>query len=701
MNPFERLKMALLAFLGVKEFAKDKNGKIELTEDQIKAIDEFKGEGFSSKFIEMYEKESAGSAELEALKKELETEKANGTASVQKVSGLEARIKELEELIKAKDESIAKLIELPEEDNKPKGGGKTVVFVAPSATDKFLFGQNLPYMAIDESRPYNMRAQAALLARQGIMLAVPTASSIDYTALKQDLGDFYRIQKQQQIQSFLMELPSLEKIFPLESGYQDRAVLLNLFLGEFSQADNSSSDFDNVVKGAYEIQPEELRMFDVMFAHKFRDLKQLEKSWIGYLNREGSSSIKWSFIQYLLVETGKKLHNEREMRRIKGVRKNPVLNQPGTAMGAADGFREFIRKKIAAFQIKPFALGEYTDTNIADYLYRGTALLPSWFRDTGKVVVYMSPDAVTKYHKNREALYGTNQDYKADIMYVAEYPNVRIQAVTGMDESKRIVWTLDGNFHLFEDQPGEMYRFQIEQQDWSVKVWSQWKESFWAIMVGYKFASAAEQDYDHQMIFCNDVDLGVQTYIPMDKDDVTPSALLHTSLVSVANAAATAITNIDDVATGQTIRLKCGNSVNPITIAKAGNFSLISAAWQPAVGDVIVLKKRADGKFIELERLNESSQAIAIAADDTTPDVAAGDTFVTNANTQATAITTLDNAEYDVVYTIYGAGAANASTIANAGSFVLTAAMTLSAGKWIKLQKSKADDKFYEIERSA
>lgn len=693
--------MAILAYLGLTDFAKNAEGKVELTEDQKKAIDELKGEGFSTKFLEMMEKESAGSAELESVKKELETLKANGTANAEKIVALEKEKKDLEDQIKAKNESIAKLIELPEEDNKPKGGGKTVAFVAPSATDKFLFGQNLPFMAIDETRPYNMRAQAALLARQGIVMAVPAASSIDYTALKADLGDFYRIQKQQQIQSFLLELPSLEKIFPLESGYQDRAVLLNLWMGEFSQSDNTSSDFDKVVKGTYNIEPEELRMFDVMFAHKFKDLKILEKSWIGYLNKEGSSTMKWSFIQYLLVETGKALHNEREMRRIKGVRKNPILNEPGTAMGAADGLKEWLRKKITGFQIKPFALGEWTESNIADYVYRGTGMIPATIRDTGRVVLYMSPDAVTKYHKNREALYGQNQDYKANIMFVAEYPSVKIQAVPGLDESKRMIWTLDGNIHFFEDQPGEMYKFSIEQQDWSLKVWSNWKESTWAIMVGKKFASAAEQDFDHQMIFCNDVDLGAQTYIPMDKDDTTPSALLHTSLVSVANSQATAITNIDDVAVGQTVRLKCGNVTNAVTIAKAGNFSLISAAWQPSLGDVIVLKKRADDKFIELERINEASQAIAIAADDTTPDVAAGDTFVTNANTQATAITTLDNAEYDVVYTIHGAGAANASTIANAGSFVLTAAMTLSAGKFIKLQKSKVDDKFYEIERSA
>ena len=70
-------------------------------------------------------------------------------------------------------------------------------------------------------------------------------------------------------------------------------------------------------------------MFSVMFAHKFKDLKALEKSWIGSYNKEGSQVIKWSFIEYILAETAKKLHNEREQRRVNGVRKEPDLNKAG------------------------------------------------------------------------------------------------------------------------------------------------------------------------------------------------------------------------------------------------------------------------------------------------------------------------------------------------------------------------------------
>ena len=372
-------------------------------------------------------------------------------------------------------------------------------------------------------------------------------------------------------------------------------------------------------------------------------------------------------------------------------------------MGAADGLRTWLKKQIAAFKLRTFDLGEWTDTNISDYVRRGTAMVPAVLRDSGMIRLYMSTDAVTAYHKNNEQLYGVNQDYKANIMYVKEYPSVQIIGIPNMSESKRMIWTVEGNISLFEDKPGEMYNFNIEQVDWSLKVWSNWKESIWAYLVGRKYSSADEipTDYSTQMIFCNDVDEPSSYYVKMDADDATPSVAYHSSLESVQNSSSTAITNIDDCAVGQEVRLKRGAGSNGITIAASGNFSLLTAAWNPSIGDVIVLKKRSDGKFIELQRITASSNAIAIAADDTTPDVADGDTFITDANTEATAITSFDNAISGKVYTIFGNGSTNASTIANSGNFVLTAAMTLSAGTWIKLEKSAVNGKFYEISRSA
>jgi len=699
----------VLTLLGITAFAQYE-GKNTLTEEQKTTLTATFGDAFVAKLLGTFEANAdeyldTNASVIADLQAKLQLAEKEKVTLADAKTALEAEKVQLNSTLKSQKDVITLLSSKSEDEPAPK----KVIIVDGNAwddqNDKFLGGVQQPYMAIDDKHGYNKRAYSDLMLKKfGIEIPVPKASSMDYASLTSDLGDYYRVRKQDRIQSFLMGLPSLETIFPLESGYQDQAVLVNMFLtGDFSQAENTiGSTFDSMVQGAYKFEPEVITMYGVMFAHKFTDLKALEKNWLGYLNREGSNVMKWSFIEFVMVETTKKLQNEREIRRVSGIRSNPTANVLGTAIGASNGLRQFIKNQIALFKIRPFVMGEWTDTTISDYVRRGTSYVPIAVRDSGNVVLYMSPDAYTAYVRNNETLYGLNQDYKPGIKYVKEYPNVAIEVVPNMGESKRFIWTLAGNIRLFEDQPGEMVAFNFEQQDWALKVWSNWKESLWAYLVGKKYASAAAipTDYSTQLIFVNDVDLPADYYIPMTKDDTSPSVSVHKSLVSVANTGATVITTIDDAVTGDIIRIKCGNVTNPITIAKTGDFSLIAAAWNPGLDEVLEVVKRSDGKFLELSRINPASIANAFAADDATPSVLGGSTFVTNANTTATAITTFDDAVTDVLYTVYGAGSTNASTIANSGNFVLTAAMTLSTGHWISIRKSATDGKFYEINRA-
>lgn len=454
-------------------------------------------------------------------------------------------------------------------------------------------------------------------------------------------------------------------------------------------------------------------MYGVMFVHKFQSLKQLEKSWIGYLNREGSNPVKLSFIEYLLVETAKALHNERELRYVNGVRKEPDPDKPGRAMDAADGLYEFLRKRVdghvdftpnggttgkTVYQIKPFALPRITPGNIGEVFYQGTSMIPSVFRDTGKIVLYIPSFMLPWYHKYNETHYGQNQDYKAGINYVKEFPGVKIETIPNADNHHRIFWTIDGNIQTFCQISGEMLRFHLEQQDWTVKVWSNWKESIQATAVGYKYTNRADMDGSRQLIWCNDYDLPETYYVEGDKDK-NPDALRHSSIVTVANSTAFEITNITNAEVGKVIALKCGaDGENGVTIKKAGKFVLLTEAWTPKKGDVLRVMKRADGKFIEVSRATAAADSYQFPTDETTPSVQGATVFITAANTKATAITDLTDAVAGVVYTIHGAGAANASTIANGGNFVLTAAMTLNAGAFIQLVKA-ADGKFYEVAR--
>ena len=316
----KKILSMMLVFLGATAFEEKEGRKILTSAQRQKIVDEF-GEDYVVKFTKVLDEETASSEEAGLLV----TLKAQLSESQRKVSALEAdknvllsEKDSLTQKVASQQTQIDLLSDLPETDSRPAGANTQA---DPVTNDKFLFGVNMPFMAIDERHPYNKRAFASLMAdREGIDIPTPKQSVLDYESLKADLGDFYRIRKQDRIQSFLLKLPSLESLFPLESGYQDRATLVNVFLDEFSQADNTSSEFNNVVKGGYKFEPEELRMHDVMFAYKFKDLKKLEKTWIGYLNKEGSNTMKWSFIEFIMVETGKKLHNEREQRRVAGYR---------------------------------------------------------------------------------------------------------------------------------------------------------------------------------------------------------------------------------------------------------------------------------------------------------------------------------------------------------------------------------------------
>lgn len=726
---FKNFIPAVLAILGIQEFHQEKGRKVLTAQEKQKLTTA----GFPAKFAEDFEAalnepEASANPETESTdqrvaaltavlaqttnqltvaNQELATLKTKSTVDAATISAKEQEITELKD-------RIGILSDMAEPDNAP--AASTAAGNTGSTFDlnneQQLGGMEGVMFALN--RPYNQRARAAIAATRGLSLMVAEASSVDYSTLQEDLGAFYRISWRDRLQSFLVKLPTIETIFPLESGFQDLATLVNVWLGEFSQADNTiGSNFDNVTKGNYDFGTETLRMFSVMFAHKFQNLAQLEKSWIGSLNREGSDPVKMSFVEYLLAETAKKLHNEREMRRVNGVRKNPNPNQPGRAMEAADGIYEFIRKKVdghidntpdggttgkVVYQIKPFALPHITPGNIGEVLYLGTSMIPAHIRDTGTIACYIPSSLVPWYHKYNEAKYGLNQDYKANIMHVKEYPNVKLVPVPNADNHHRIIWTIEGNIKCFEQKAGEMLNFRIEQQDWSLKVWANWKESVWAEAVGYKYTNPAEMDGSRQLIWCNDYDRPDDFFIE-GQPDANPSAVLHTSIVTGCNKAVKEIDDIEGAKIGVTVNIKCGpDGDNGVIIKKAGKFSLISAEWKPKTGDVISLMKRADGQFIEISRRTAAASAYMFPANETAPSVADATVFVTGENTKATEITDLADAITGTVYTIHGNGTTNASTIANAGSFSLTKDMTLVTGAFIQLVKAD-DGKFYEVAR--
>lgn len=696
MNKFKTI-LAVLAIASL-EFVK---GKTLLSKEQVEKLQaEHKRKFGSDMTLEGLAYDNDGymsffEAELESIEAALnmqatsqkpEAEKPEGI-SAEEFAKLQKQVQELSQKNTQLESQISKL-----SDNKEEVVDAVVIKLGTNNQTKKSQMQTWD----NPKRPWNMRANAMVNGADldEIEVFIGATSTTDYSAIIEDLGDYYKVRFKDDLNSFIKEYADLRKIFPVRSNIQDEAIIGNVFLEEFSQA--YQSDFTS--KGGFVFQPEKVKMYDVKFDHKFTKMKELEKNWLGYLNTSGSDALKMPFVKYLMQETLKKLFNEQQVRLINGVYVAPTSGVAGPAINAANGLRKLIRVKIAENKIKTFAIGEMNITNIVDNLNTMATMIPEQLRNSGALKCYISEDLKYMYFKNLENTTATHQDYVPGNTKLKFHENISLVVIPGMGLSQRVIFTFENNIMLCEDKPNEMSMIKYEQEDRSLKAWSDWRESVHIDMIGKQWDDIADADYEHQMIWVNDVDLPSSVFEKMLADDTTPSVANHTSLESVANTAATAITNIDDMAIGQTVILKCGSDTNAITIAKSGNFANLKSAWSPSKGDTITLYKRGATDIIDLGRTSVTTDAIVIAADDATPTVAAGTVFITSANTTATAITDLDNPTPGLTYTIHGGSSTNASTIANSGNFSLSAAMTLSAGTYIKLY-CRADNDYVELER--
>jgi hypothetical protein len=412
-------------------------------------------------------------------------------------------------------------------------------------------------------------------------------------------GEQYITRRQDAMIGYLKNLPTVADIFPVQYGVQDRQEMTNHFLSDFSQAYQKGE----IWKGKHEVEPELAQVFDVMFKHQFTELKKLEREYLGYLNREGSSPIKWNFVEWLMVETLQKLHNEREERRVLGYRIDPTENEPGHYMYAADGIVRKLRLYRESFQVQPFVdFGMYTQADILTYVEgfveAVNKLVPS-LRGHG---LYMNEKHIPWYLAAYRHQYGTDMDYKDNKLDVKSYQVDHIIGVPNMGNLQLMWITQVGNLELYELQPGEMANFYFERRLENLIAASWWKEGVGAYRSGRKYANAAAlaaSKYKDQFIFLN------HPVSELAAGATTVNGLLNDTFVTAANAGATAITDITNAKEGKVFKIECGSATNATTIAKSGKFSEITAHWVPtAVGDFleVYFVGGETNKFIEVRR---------------------------------------------------------------------------------------------------
>jgi hypothetical protein len=439
-------------------------------------------------------------------------------------------------------------------------------------------------------------------------------SYLDYTNMNVKLGE-YTVRRMDTIIAYLRTLKSVSGIFPVVSNVQNKMTAPTAFFEELSQSYISGHHF----KGAVNFDGEIYHVDDVMFKFFFDDPKQLEKEYIGYLNREGSNPMKWTLFEWCIVHFGTLLFNEQQRRRVVGVKVPRQGDFPQPAMLAADGALRAIQRVEEEFKVLPFKdLKLYDKTTVVDYVEEFWEKIMGILPNTVGYRVYANEKHKPWYLKGYREKYGKDTDFGGVRENIADLEPVNIIWVPNMDMNDYKMWiAAPGNVESYEDKPNEMYAFYFQQDLEQLIMASWWKEGSGMLAPGVQFKTPAELEASKrkmQYIFTNypvTVLASGATVI-----DGSQSGEFETG----SNSAATVLTNIENASVERVYKIICGSLTNRTTINKAGNFSEIMAAWTPeAVGDYIKLYAQLTestatiggktkkivaptGKFLELER---------------------------------------------------------------------------------------------------
>ena len=417
------------------------------------------------------------------------------------------------------------------------------------------------------------------------------------------LGDQFVILRQDALIARILELRNLTEYFPVRYGVQDRDILFNAFFDEVSQGYQPGE----IYKGGMQLENEMGYVDDAMIKVQFGPMKEIERKYIAYLNKEGSDPIKWSMIEFCLLNLLKKAQDEQNQRRMRGIYVKPEDGQPSSYLNAGTGIWYTLLRYIHDYSIKPFdnkSYNTYTSANMLDAVKEFITDVKTHLTEgmtLDKHVLYLNENHIDWWLANCRETYGKDQDFTGPNGYKNRVPDSTIQIKWLPYEGKSCWMFMDvpGNIQFIEYLPGEMLAVRMEEQMESVRAWSTWKEGCGAAFTGRKFDSKAamdDNDYEFQQIFTNlpATVIGAEINGANGFWQITDGTTTATTIDDISNAKA---------GVAYCIEIGKGDTKHQLAIAKSDKFANITAAWSPTqVGDYIMVILGKDGKFRELER---------------------------------------------------------------------------------------------------
>lgn len=423
------------------------------------------------------------------------------------------------------------------------------------------------------------------------------------------VGDQFIVLRQDALIARVLQVRDLTQFFPVAYGYQDRGLVFNAFFDEVSQAYQSGEVF----KGGMKIENHMGYVDDSMIKMEWGPMKELERKYIGYLNKEGSDPIKWTMIEYQLLNTLLTAQVEQNKRRIQGIYVKPEKGVAGSYRNAGTGMLYTLLRYVHQYDIKPHVDDDYRNYTRATMLAAAQEFLADVRNsvtedmDIDQHVLYLNKNHQSWWIKNVRSTYGKDTDFTGPMGALNVVP----------DSTTHIIWLpylgqlpfmmlqQPGNLQFLEYVPGEMLAMKMQEQMEQVRAWSTWKEGCSASFTGRRFDTKKAMDdnnYEWQQIFIN-----------MFAHVITDSIDGNDGFWHITNAATTltTITDITNAKAGVAYCIEVGDKTKLPTIAKSGKFANISSAFAAKeVGDYIMVILGNDGNYRELERCVSGKRTI-------------------------------------------------------------------------------------------
>ena len=418
---------------------------------------------------------------------------------------------------------------------------------------------------------------------------------------KAGVGDQFIVLRQDALIARVLQLRDMTQYFPVAYGYQDRGLVFNAFFDEVSQAYQTGEVF----KGGMKIENHMGYVDDAMIKMEWGPMKELERKYIGYLNKEGSDPIKWTMIEYQLLNTLTTAQVEQNKRRMRGIYVKPEAGVAGSYLNAGTGILYTLLRYVHQYDIKPHVDEDYRSYTQATMLAAVQEFLAdvrstvTEDMDIDQHVIYLNKNHQGWWIKNVRTTYGKDTDFTGPMGALNVVPDTTTHIIwlPYLGQLPFMMLHQPGNLQFLEYIPGEMLAMKMQEQMEQVRAWSTWKEGCSASFTGRRFDSRDAMDknaYEWQQIFIN-------LFAATIKDKVDGNDGFWQ--VTGATTTADTITDIVNAKNGVAYCIEAGVAEHLPKIAKSGKFANISDAFTASkVGDYIMVIIGGDGKFRELER---------------------------------------------------------------------------------------------------